>query len=598
MTFRDSSGSFTKGLLLVICVSGCAEATFSAHSRDNQVDDIKRVLAASKASPSGNKPMAFLVTSGPEKQLVGFDLTDGKVAWKEPADVRSRVLVARGLIAHRQGEAEIVARDPATGRTILTLRLPPAERFIGVAADDARLYYVTQSSGEAHRVSTVVAVDRTGKELWRAPAGGSLGAPAARGGVLAVPYAYQNVSFLDGATGRELARVRATDEQITFVRALPSGFFYGGAKGVYLLDEKSATGTRQGSSFAEVNLGSDQVRTFYSWDAYTPAQADYTAFDRNRLLWRAEPHDGTLGFSDDVAFLHSYRYFFAFDVKRGKLRWAYAHPRVDVVSAEDVGPSLLGASVDGDVVVIDARSGAVRATWKTGLKIAGATFDADGFSGGSDGKPGDLLKTLEQIVWDHDARFTAVKVFAVDAMGDVAGKEASAALLKVILTEGVTVPPAVRKKAGEELIARHDKEALPLYLEALRVRFDFLEDKHPLGLDVLARTVAAIDAKEAAPELAAHLVDYATPQPALKEVAAALAGLGGAAAVAALREFLLTYRADPMFIGDPASLTIAAEGLLKSGGPEERRTVSFVAEEKRTISPVGLYLKKVLAGKR
>ena len=37
-------------------------------------------------------------------------------------------------------------------------------------------------------------------------------------------------------------RIRNTDEQITFVRALPDGFYYGGGKGVYLLDEKSASG--------------------------------------------------------------------------------------------------------------------------------------------------------------------------------------------------------------------------------------------------------------------------------------------------------------------------------------------------------------------
>jgi hypothetical protein len=413
-----------------------------------------------------------------------------------------------------------------------------------------------------------------------------------------VPYAHQSLTFVDGVTGKETARVRSTDEEITFVRASREGFFYGGGKGVYLLDEKSASGNRKESSYVEANLGSDQIRTFYWWDGYELAQADYTAFDRNRLLWRAEPQAGNVAFHDDAVVLHSYRYFFAFDARQGKLRWAYAHPRMDLVAADDVGPSVVFASVDGDIGVIDAKTGELRGAQKTGLRLTGVTFDADGYAGSvgtASAEKIDVIQTLSGIIWDRDARFTAVKVFAVDALGSVPGRDASAALLKVVLAEK-DVPPAVQKKAGEELVARKDAEAAPLYVDALKLRYDFLEDRHPHGVDVLARACASLAAPpgDAAPLLSAHLLDAATPQAALKDIAGALANLGSPAATAGLREFLLTYRSDPAFLVDPAALNLAGEGLLKNDGGEGRRTVAYVVGDKRTLPAVSAYLKKAL----
>lgn len=588
-----------KRAFLVLALAGCAEATFSAHSRDNNVEDIKRAMAVSQPSPPTEVPMAFLSTT--DRELVAWNLRAGAIAWREKADLRSRLAHHRRWIAHRSGASAIVARESSSGKVMFSFDLKPEEKFVGIALDDERLYYVVQTTpANGQRTSYLVAVDQTGHELWRTPAPGSLGAPAARGGLVAVPHAYQNVTFIDGKTGQELARIRATDEQITYVRAQPDGFYYGGAKGVCRFDEKSAAGTQAGSDFIAANLGSEQVRLFYWWDAYQLAQADYSAFDRNRLLWRAEDRGGHAAFSDDEVVLHSYRYFFAFDAKLGKLRWAYAHPRVDMISAKIAGPTVVFASADGELGVLDAKTGAVKARQKTGLHLLGASFDAEGFvaSGSpSDVEQPDVVKTLSQIIFDPDARFTAVKVFAADSLGDVPGKEASAALLKIVLASGQAiggVPPAAQKKAGERLVARADKDALPLYLDALKGRYDFLEDKQPRAVDVLARAVAALDAKEAAPDLAAHLLDPATPAPALKDIAAALGSLGGKDAARALKEFLLTYRADPGFLTDPAPLTAAAEALLKIGGPDARRTAIYVAEEKRTVQPLSAWLKKAL----
>jgi hypothetical protein len=135
-----------------------------------------------------------------------------------------------------------------------------------------------------------------------------------------------------------------------------------------------------------------------------------------------------------------------------------------------------------------------------------------------------------------------------------------------------------------------DRQAVPLMLEALAEHYDFLDDKSPRGVDVMARALGALDVKEAAPLLAAHLSDHETPEAALKDVAQTLAKLGGADAEHALREFLLEYHADPAFMLDPGPLTAAGEALI-GDGVEARRAVAFVVDDKRTLQPVARELR-------
>ena len=596
------AAGYTFGLALVaaplaLVVAGCVEPPFSAHARDNSVDDIARALAASpsaeKGARGGGNPTAYLVTQG-EKHLVAYDLADARITWDVAADVTSRVAVGRGFVAHRQGKQSIAVRAGSNGQQRCSVEMKAGEQFLGIAAD-TRVYYVVQTLTGATRTSTIVAISPdTCSQVWRDEASGSMGAPAARGDVVAVPYAYQNIVFLDGKSGAELARVRATDESVSFVRATAEGFFYGDNKGVYLFNSKSAAGSKKGSAYTEAHLASSQIRTFYYWDAYQPSQADYTAFDRNRLLWLGEPQGDTVAFRDNAAFLHSYRYFFAFDGKSGEIRWAYGHPRVDVVGSDDTGPAIVFAAVDGEIGALDAASGQKVWSKKTDLKVAGATFDAEGFGPGKR-QLQPVTKTLGDVLSDPDARFTAVKVFAIASMTRIPGEEVTAELVRLVTKEGVS--PAIARAAAEALVARKDVAAKPIYRDALAVHYDYLNDKRVHGVDALARTVAAVDDKEAAPLLASHLLDPVTPLTSLDDVVSALVQLGNKEAVASLEEFVLTYRADPSFLGDPQSLQLAADGIMKLGGPEGRRVLNFLTDEPRTLKPIASYVRRMLDGK-
>jgi hypothetical protein len=579
MTARAVTALVAVGLV----ASGCAETAFSAHARDNDLGDLQRALAASAPPPvRAGHPMAFVVGEG---KLVGFDLADGKMMWQTAADVRSRVVVGAGAIAHRQGERDLVVRAAATGDVRATASLGRDETFVGAALDGDGLIYVVAT---ADKRSVITALDGGGRTAWRHETQSALGAPAARGGLVAVPFAHQNLVLLEGGSGRELARVRATDEALSFARALPEGIYYGGAHGVYRLDDKSVSGSRAGSSWAEAKLPSEQVRAAYFFDGYEPAQAVLGAFDRNRLLWRGR--DGGAGFRDDLAVLHSFRFFFAFDARAGKLRWAYGHPRTDVIASENAGGAVVFASADGDIGLIDTASGKARIVQRTGLRLKGASFDAEGLAGGVPApapSAAELAKTLEEVLWDHDARFSAVKVFAVGALADVPGVTVAQTLLKIVRAPTGTagVPPAAQARAGEALVARKDRAAVPLLLEALGEHYDFVENRQPRGLDVIARALGALGVREAAPLIAAHLGDHETPEPVLKDLAATLAALGGNDALRALRELLLQYHADPAFAGDPTALATAGEALLRAGG-EAKKTVAYVVDDPRTLAPL------------
>ena len=104
------------GTLLAI---GCAEAPFSIHTQDNDLQTLKPTLARLQQAPVPKAPMngsghaMVYVFAGPERRgpkeaappaevertLIGYDLTDGKQVFAVPAEVRSRFAVAQGVIA-------------------------------------------------------------------------------------------------------------------------------------------------------------------------------------------------------------------------------------------------------------------------------------------------------------------------------------------------------------------------------------------------------------------------------------------------------------------------------------------------------------------
>ncbi len=608
----------------LLLASGCAEPAFSVHTLDNELKTLQPVLTRLRAAApaptdkASEHAMAY-VYAGPErrgdkdlgqaeKTLYGYDLSAGRLIFATPADVRSRFVATDGVLAHREGASEIVLRDAKAGTVRARVALAEGETLAGLAGDGGRIYYVTRvqadrQKGETGNRSFVTALDSNGQRLWRLPAPGTVGAPAATGGLLAVPFRYQELVVLDGQSGNELTRIRQKDEQIGFVRAAPGGFYYGvGDKGLALLSESSVKAEKGAIAYAEPKLG-ERVRVFLNWDGYRPEQTHFSAFDRNRLLWDAVPTGDKLAFTDGQAVLHSYRFFFDAETAGGRVRWAYAHPRQNIMSSELSRDAVLFVAQDGELGALDRRSGArvfaARLELKPGQQVLGATFDtaagaAQVASAGHEVKPlPPVLDVLHSIIFDKDSSFISVKLFAIQTLGSLSGRDAAAELLRIVTAEGLPSPLA--KAAGEVLVARRDADTADLLLSALKQNYDFLEDRRPRGIDILAKVAAAVAAKETVPALAERLLDPNTPAAALKDIVAALTDLGGTGSSRALRDLLLLYRADVSFQTDLDPLRKAGEGLLKLEGESGRRTLLYVSLEPRTLPALSNHFQKLLS---
>jgi outer membrane protein assembly factor BamB len=562
---------------------------------DNSPAALQRAFAreqrpqAGKPWNSEGRPLALLVLSGKPKKLMAWDLSAGKATWTVEADVTSRVAVGSRLVAHLEGKSAVVARSLASGEKLWTHDIGPGKTFLGLAADGERVFYTVQDD-RGKRSWYLIALEG-GNQIWRADAPGTLGAPAARGGLVYLPFLTQWLTIVDSRTGHQIARIRQEDEAINFVRTTSEGVYYG-SRGVFRLDEKSTGGKKAQCTYVSASLP-EFVRLFYHYDAFKPVQAGYSAYDRNRVLWRADPNAKDLAFRDGLAVVFTYRFFFGFDVQDGTLKWAYHHPKIDVVSAEHVGSAILYASQAGELGALDPATGAPLWQSRVGASIIGATFDADGYRPSGSPQPPSTKEALASIVWDKDARFNPQKMFAVEALASLPGSDVTSLLVKILQDEGTAQPVYV--KAGEALASRKDPEGLQILLGALDVKHDYLAGTKPRAVEMIARALGALGRPEAVPALLRHLDDPETPLGVIRDVVDALAATKSPDALPALRAQLLLYRADPAFAADVAALSATIEALLSIGGGAERELIAYVAEEPRTQPKVAEYARRALS---
>jgi outer membrane protein assembly factor BamB len=599
----------TRAFLLAGALVGGACAT-SPYQRAGNPADVGSALARSRppaARPSNaqGRYLAFLVLGGAGgPRLAAYDLGAQKTLWSHPAEVSSRIAVGSQVLVHgvkasdaSGGSSVIVGRDIGTGAVLWQHALGGKQRSFGYAVDGDAVFLVVQTVGATARTTTseVVALDaRTGAERWRHPLpSGRVAGPAARGGVVAIPLESQYVFLLDAGNGSELAQVLSTQEAATFVRALPEGLFFG-SRGLFLMAPSTSRGSRQAPGYLQARLPAF-VRPSYWYDMYRPEQVDYSAIDRNRILWRVSVDGDRARFRDDVAVVHDYRFFFGFDAGSGSLRWAN-HLANDAVGSADTGSTIVFATASGELGAFDATSGArsYQATLP-GEVVRAATFDAEGFAPAASAPAPGVVPTLIDIIADPDKRFPELKVFVIEELGRQPGSDVSPKLLEVLTREGL--PPLAYQKAGEALVGRKDATSADTLSAALRLRADYADGRQAPPVELLAKAVAALgsNGRSAAPELVAQLRLPDTSSAAATEIARALAATGASeVGVPALRDFLTMYRADPAFESDPSALIAAAEALIKLGTPADRELLLFVSAEPQTAPGLRAHLHRAL----
>jgi outer membrane protein assembly factor BamB len=593
------------GIALALVACG-PKSMFRLTSEDNDRGAISAALAKrqlpEQPAPvnTARTPRMFVVQTGAPKTIVAYDLSASKVMWKMDADVASRIWVGGDFILALEGK-QLVARDQKTGTPRWKLGIHG--EFVGASADRDRAYVTWREGSDTKGTWIVAGLDASsGKELWRAPSDGELGAPSAHGGVVFSPFLRQWLYLVDGATGQQLARLRGIDEQISMVRVTSRTTFFGSRQGVFALDARAASGKRSDATYGQVKIPVQLDRTSYGVDIYDRVQTAYTASDRARVLWASLPTEsGPMKFTGDSYAVHYFRYLFGFNLA-GELVWAYSHPRVELVSSDHTGNAIVGISTQGEIVVLDPTTGAVRERKNLGLgqQVIGATFDADGWVPPGQGEKVETVAALVSIARDRDARFDRVKELAVGALAKQAGGEVTAELLAVLSDK--RAPQKLKDTVVEMLAQRKDPASLPVLTDQLAMRSDFLAKTEPQSLGPVAKAIASLagaklDAKAVTPALAAlqtHLEDPATQPAELVMVIRAMAAIGGGAERGVLASHLLLYHADDELGGDATWQTAIVTALDVHGGPGEHELLRQVAADPRTKQGLAVAIKDAL----
>jgi outer membrane protein assembly factor BamB len=548
----------------------------------------KRTLPAQPTpTNTSGQPRVFAVAAGgATKTIIAYDLTAGNVLWKTDADVKSRISVGGDFIVAVEGK-QLVARDQTRGAPRWKVDL--GGELVGLTADRERAYLVTKSGSTWY----LAAYDGgNGGRLWKEDASGQLGAPAAHGGVVYVPFLSQWLSILDGRTGKQLTRLRGLDEQISTLRVTSDVAYYGSRQGMFRLDERSVTGKRDQATYGQVKVPPQLERTSYSPDAYDPIQQGYTAADRARVLWSSvDVKAGPMKLVGDGFAVHYFRYLFGFGLN-GEMRWAYSQPRVELVASEHTGNVIVGISTSGDIVALDPQTGGVRAKKSLGInqQVIGATFDADGWAPSSEQGASETVAALVSIARDHDARFDRVKELAVISLAKQPGPQITGELLAV-LSDG-RAPQRLKDTVVDLLTARRDPAGLPVLTEQLAVHTDYIKGTEPDALAPVAKAIAGLgapdvvlDPKHVGAALAAlqfHLDAATTSSPELTWVIAAMAAIGHGAERPALISHFLLYHTDDDLGGDAGWQKAIVAALAGSATPADRAVLAYVAADPRT----------------
>lgn len=600
------------GLGLALAAGCGPKQVFGLSSDDNNPDRLGKALEQRKlpgdVKPANalGKPLLFAVVGGTKvggtatRKIIAFDAAANAALWTVDADVQSRVVVGGDIVAAREGQ-QIVIRNLGDGGVRAKIALDG--ELIGLTTDGERLYVVSQRGTVQKPIWALVAYGFDGSAQWENDSPGSLGAPVAQGGLVFSPFLKQWLSVLDARTGAQLTRIRGLDEEISFLRVTSDGTWFGSKAGAFRLDVKAATGSRAGSTYGTVTLPPQLAGCDYGRDAFDAIQSTYTAYDRRRILWRADPDaDGPLHFQGDLVAVHFFRFVFGL-TPAGELRWAYSQPRVELVASEHTGTVVAAVAGDGAFVALDPATGAIRATGKLDPgegRILGATFDLEGWAPDGAGEPPSTVGALVSIARDRDARFEGIKQYAVAALAKLQGADVTHDLVAIVIDP--RTPQALHDSVAALLVSRKDPAGLPALTDALATRADFLTGAHPVGQVEVAAAIAALgdlplppaEVDRALAALSAQAFDPATSAPARLELTRALIAIGHGRERDDLRRELMLYRADPGFAAE-TDLVAAMVGSLVAGSPEDRETVRMVAEDPRSAPPVAAVAKAALA---
>ena len=557
------------GLLAALaCATGCGAAlapAFDAGFPDNDPERSATIAArmsrASETAPE-QAPLLVATTDGDQPSLLAYDLAQGRVRWRVALRAESRPELLMDLVVS-SADSMLVAFDRESGR--LRFRTPlTACDYLGAARDAERLFVACRVPGKSPR-GRVLAIDaHNGDIVWTRDAQGEVGRPAARAGVVLVPWQRQNLVALDardGARARAPAQSRRRDRVgarrrarrvLRSARDVPIGRSrlqrYGGGEN-YL-------GPR-GDALPAAPPAMDS--------AFAAAPGGRSA--RGRISLYVEPEavaDDRIRVAHDRYYFVFYRYVFAYDAE-GHMRWSRLLDH-DAIAGQAVAQGLALALENGQVLLLSEANGALRMSQSVGVALGAATLQATGASASialtSEAPDVALRHGLTAIALDTDTRLVPARAYAVQQLSRLADPEVTRELLDIYAQS--STPPDLKRAAADALRTR--RSGLAYLVDALLARYDFLEQTRPAPLSVIVPALVDAHETRAVPNLLACLFDEETPSAVLPALVRAIGTLGDDSVAEPLLKWLRMYRADSSFAEDPEALLEAARAVLAHGG--------------------------------
>ena len=583
---------------VTLVVVGCGDLLMNRRAawdnlfRDNNVEDTRLVLrqlpepsAVEAPQNALERPLLAAVKLGTPPNLFVHDVASGETLWeRELETIDTRPQIHEDLVVFVAGR-DLHAWDLETGQERWRYTLEEGWTFRGAAVDSGRTF-ISIGKGRLgsvqRRDGRIICLEaNSGARLWSHDVPFLLGAPAAEGGVVFVPWDGQNITVLDGTTGNEVARFRSLDDVIHFVDARPQGVFYG-ARGLYRLTEQSASGQREDSTFYAVPMEDAPGDPEFELSGY---ELPSLSMRKIRYFWRPEPPgpDGGIVMTDNAIYLLYFRFVFAFDATTGELRWAFRYDE-DVEGAQVVPGGIYIVGRHGIITFIGAQSGSVEWQGEIGKRIRSITFalGPNPPPEREDVPPPDVRRRLQEVIFDPDNRLLPIRTYALHLLTEVDDPQVTQDLLEI--TSRDDVPEQLREAAAQSL-ARRDSGA-PFLIDALSVHHDYLSQSRPVPLSIVARTLTEMEAREAVPALLEHLMDHETSINDLREVAAAVVALGDASIVGPLRDFLIRYHRDSAFAENAEPLFVMADGLFTHGHVAEQELLQQIRADANTLAPL------------
>jgi hypothetical protein len=558
----------------LLCSGGCGAGlapAFDPRFADSDPAQVRAValrLQAQTRLASDAHASLVASTHGPHPQVLLHDLSAGRVRWSVALAAQSRPERLGDLVV-TTSQGRFIALSASDGRKRFETPLEGCA-YLGAARDAQRIAVTCEQPPERGSLSPrgrVFALDASsGALLWERSANGALGRPAARSGLVLLPWQRQAVSVLDAESGVELARLRSRDDVIDWVRADARGVFFGHRR-IYRLGAQGYAGAREQAS--DISLDSEalpgQPTPFESAFAARPGKRSA----RGRIALHFQPEaSGATGAA--IAFgryyFVFYRYVFAYDAA-GALQWSRVLDS-DAIAGQALQDGLLIALESGQVLQLSAAGGEPLRRSEIGSELAAASLDGAGLPpvAADPSVRRDLRQDLSAIALDTDTRLVPARSHAVALLAQEQDPLATRDLLLVY--EHAAAPAELKRAAADAIRTR--RVGLEHLIAALRLRYDFLEQSHPAPLSVIVP--ALIDARDAraVPGLLERLNDGETPSAALPVLIRGIGQLGDESVVDSLFAWLRLYRADSSFAADSEALLEAARVIAMRGGQRGR----------------------------